>query len=72
MIDLEGKNKALHIMAMVTEWNGDREIRIENVAAPRYEHQRVKIVTDVGEAFEVSAWDMIRAIRACAGISVDD
>ena len=72
MFDVEDKNKALRIYAVVTEWNGNREIQIENVAAPRYEHQRVKIVTDAGETFEVSAWDMIRAIRACAGINVDD
>lgn len=72
MYDFEDGNKALRITAVVTEWNGDREIQVEKVAAPAYEHSRVKIVTDVGEAFEVSAWDMIRAIKACAGLSYDD
>ena len=72
MFDVEDKNKALRITAVVTEWNGNREIEIESVDAPLYEHKRIRIVTDVGEVFEVSAWDMIRAIKACAGVSYSD
>ena len=72
MFDLDRRNKELSIRAIVSEWDGDRDIQVENVAAPRYEHTRVKIITDVGEEFVVSAWDMIRAIKACAGIGNDD
>lgn len=72
MIDLEHKDKAVRITAVVTEWEGEREIKIENVAGLFYDHNRVKIITDVGEEFVVSAWDMLRAIKACAGIVNDD
>ena len=72
MIDLNHENKAIRITAVVTEWGGEREIKIENVAGPFYDHKRVKIITDVGEEFVVSAWDMQRAIHACSGISNDD
>lgn len=72
MIDLEHKDKAVRITAVVTEREGKREIKIENVAGLFYDPNSVKIITDVGESFEVSAWDMIRAIKACAGFNSDD
>lgn len=72
MIDLEHKDKAVRITAVVTEREGEREIKIENVAGLFYDPNSVKIITDVGEEFVVSAWDMLRAIKACAGIVNDD
>lgn len=72
MYHMEDQNKALQISAVITEWEGNKEVKIENVPAPVYEHQRVKITTDVGETIVVSAWDVIRAVKACAGFSSDD
>ena len=72
MFDLDGRDKALNIRAIISEWDGEKAIIVENVPGRALEHTRVKIITDVGEEFIVSAWDMLRAIKACAGIVNDD
>ena len=72
MFDLDGIDKALNIRAIISEWDGEKAIIVENVPGRALEHTRVKIITDVGEEFIVSAWDMLRAIRACSCIVNED
>ena len=72
MFDLDGRDKAINIRAIVSEWDGEKAIIVENVPGRALEHTRVKIITDVGEEFIVSAWDMLRAIKACSGIGSEE